>query len=79
MSSHSPTLSAMPMSPQARTVVCPSCKGPSLYSPQNVYRPFCSDRCKNLDLGAWANQEFSIPAPPSTDDFADLDNAPRLQ
>ncbi len=68
-------------SPQERTVVCPSCKGPSVYSPHNPYRPFCSDRCKNVDLGAWANQEFSIPTPPSTEDLLELDDTvpPPLQ
>jgi endogenous inhibitor of DNA gyrase (YacG/DUF329 family) len=64
-------------SSQERTVVCPSCKGPSIYSPRNLYRPFCSDRCKSIDLGAWANQEFAIPTPPTTEDLLDMaDNAP---
>jgi endogenous inhibitor of DNA gyrase (YacG/DUF329 family) len=28
----------------------------------NEYRPFCSERCQLLDFGAWANEEFSLPA-----------------
>lgn len=44
-----------------RTVRCPNCGGPSIYAPSNVYRPFCSERCKQMDLGAWANEEFSLP------------------
>ncbi|WP_410499335.1 DNA gyrase inhibitor YacG [Chitinibacter sp. S2-10] len=31
------------------------------YSPQNIYRPFCSERCKMLDLGQWANESYRIP------------------
>lgn len=44
-----------------KTVRCPQCGGPSIYMPSNVYRPFCSERCKQIDLGAWANEEFSLP------------------
>ncbi|MDR7094481.1 DNA gyrase inhibitor YacG [Hydrogenophaga laconesensis] len=44
-----------------RTVRCPNCSGPSIYAPSNAYRPFCSERCKHMDLGAWANEEFSLP------------------
>lgn len=45
----------------ARTVTCPACQGPSLYSPTNPWRPFCSQRCKQLDLGAWASESFALP------------------
>lgn len=51
-----------------KTVVCPSCKGPSLYAPANRYRPFCSERCKNLDLGAWASERFTLPEQGSNHD-----------
>lgn len=44
-----------------RTVRCPNCGGPSVYASSNVYRPFCSERCKQMDLGAWANEEFGLP------------------
>ncbi|MDO9252303.1 DNA gyrase inhibitor YacG [Hydrogenophaga sp.] len=44
-----------------KTVVCPSCNGPSIYAPSNIYRPFCCERCKNLDLGAWASERFTLP------------------
>ena len=45
-----------------RTVRCPACGGPSLYVPENRYRPFCSERCKLHDLGAWANESFRVEA-----------------
>lgn len=49
--------------PAARTVRCPGCGGDSLYASANPFRPFCSARCKGLDLGAWANESFRVPDP----------------
>ncbi|MBP7413289.1 MULTISPECIES: DNA gyrase inhibitor YacG [Simplicispira] len=68
---------ASPDSPAARQVPCPTCGGPSLYSPQNPWRPFCSERCKQIDLGAWASEDFAVPteAPPDDAPYGD----PRLQ
>ncbi|MFY8053939.1 MAG: DNA gyrase inhibitor YacG, partial [Limnohabitans sp.] len=45
------------MSSDVRIVVCPQCGGPSRYETKNAFRPFCSERCRNIDLGAWANEE----------------------
>jgi endogenous inhibitor of DNA gyrase (YacG/DUF329 family) len=59
-----------------RKVRCPACAGNSLYSPANPYRPFCSARCKGVDLGAWASEEFKLPDDtPPDEPFGD----PRLQ
>jgi endogenous inhibitor of DNA gyrase (YacG/DUF329 family) len=44
-----------------RRVRCPQCSGLSLYSPENPWRPFCSERCKLIDLGQWATGAYSIP------------------
>ncbi len=44
-----------------RTAPCPTCAGPSLFSPGNRFRPFCSERCKQVDLGAWASESFRVP------------------
>jgi endogenous inhibitor of DNA gyrase (YacG/DUF329 family) len=49
-------------------VACPQCGGPSLYAPHNAFRPFCSQSCKQLDLGAWASEQFAVPAQPGPDD-----------
>lgn len=49
--------------PRARIITCPTCRGESLYSPDNPHRPFCSQRCKNNDFGAWASEAFRVPAP----------------
>jgi len=50
------------------TVRCPTCSGPSLFAPTNRFRPFCSERCYQIDLGAWANEEFRVPAPMPPED-----------
>ena len=40
---------------------CPTCKKTIEYSTKNNFRPFCSERCKLIDLGEWANETNSIP------------------
>jgi endogenous inhibitor of DNA gyrase (YacG/DUF329 family) len=50
-----------PASIPARHVPCPTCKGPALFSAENRWRPFCSARCRNVDLGAWASEQFRLP------------------
>ena len=56
-----------------RIVPCPGCGGDSTYSSANPYRPFCSQRCKNHDLGAWASESFRMPSetPPDDQPFGD--------
>lgn len=40
---------------------CPTCKAPTKYDiVQFPHFPFCTDRCKLIDLGAWANEEHKI-------------------
>ena len=48
--------------PQVRTVKCPQCGAPVRWVPENPYRPFCSERCKQIDLGAWASESYRVPA-----------------
>jgi endogenous inhibitor of DNA gyrase (YacG/DUF329 family) len=45
-----------------RTVSCPRCGAQAPFSPENKWRPFCSERCKLIDLGAWASQAYRVPA-----------------
>lgn len=52
-----------------RHVRCPGCGGDSLYAPSNPARPFCSERCKNMDFGAWASESFRVAAPPTGEDL----------
>lgn len=41
-------------------VKCPTCGKETEYN-GNEFRPFCSERCKLIDFGAWADEEFSLP------------------
>ena len=42
-------------------VKCPECGKSARFDSSNKFRPFCSERCKLLDLGAWANESYSVP------------------
>jgi hypothetical protein len=48
-------------SEKKRLVTCPQCHALSPYSTENKYRPFCSERCKLIDLGQWASENYRIP------------------
>ena len=52
-----------------KRVVCPTCSGVSVYGPSNAFRPFCSERCKGIDLGAWASESFKMPVEAPLDDL----------
>ena len=43
-----------------RSVPCPACGGESVYGHNNPHRPFCCRRCRDIDLGHWANEEFRV-------------------
>jgi endogenous inhibitor of DNA gyrase (YacG/DUF329 family) len=49
-------------------VACPKCGASVAWLPENQFRPFCSERCKMADLGAWANEEYRVPVPPDEPD-----------
>lgn len=59
------TKSAAATGPMVR---CPTCHKLIVYSTSNPYRPFCSERCKLIDLGAWASDERSIPGEDISED-----------
>ena len=40
-------------------IKCPICKEETVWE-ENPYRPFCSERCKLIDLGAWASEKYRI-------------------
>ncbi|MEO5702426.1 MAG: DNA gyrase inhibitor YacG [Gammaproteobacteria bacterium] len=44
-----------------KVVKCPTCSTPVEWSDNNAWRPFCSERCKLIDLGAWADGTYSVP------------------
>jgi endogenous inhibitor of DNA gyrase (YacG/DUF329 family) len=44
-----------------RRIACPHCGKSVEWAPENAYRPFCSERCKLIDLGAWAAERYRVP------------------
>lgn len=54
-------MSDLNQKPLTRTVKCPQCGNLTLYSPENLFRPFCSERCRLIDLGEWASEGYRIP------------------
>jgi len=55
---------------------CPICKKP----PEKAFRPFCSRRCADLDLGRWMMGSYAIPSDEPLDEDADFppSDEPRL-
>ena len=52
---------------------CPNCQKPVIWSMENEFRPFCSERCKLLDLGEWASGRMVVPADAEYDDSTAAD------
>ena len=42
-------------------VDCPTCGRRVEWTPASKFRPFCSERCKMVDLGAWASERYAVP------------------
>ena len=53
--------------PPVREVRCPHCAKPVAWA-GNPWRPFCSERCKTADLGAWASEEYRVPSEDAPED-----------
>jgi endogenous inhibitor of DNA gyrase (YacG/DUF329 family) len=49
----------------ATTVKCPVCSTPVAWTDASPWRPFCSERCKTIDLGDWASDRHVIPGSPA--------------
>jgi len=73
-------MSASAKPPAPRMVPCPQCGAPAVFNASNRWRPFCSERCRSIDLGAWATESYRVPAAPrdSTDGGGD-DDEPSLR
>ena len=59
----------MPM--KVTLVRCPQCGGESVWNSANAFRPFCSERCKLIDLGAWASESYRVPVQETTDPLSE--------
>ncbi|WP_421871411.1 DNA gyrase inhibitor YacG [Pararhizobium sp.] len=60
------TKGASNVAPLRKTVPCPECKRPS----HREHYPFCSNRCRNVDLNRWLTGSYAIPV---ADDEAKAD------
>jgi uncharacterized protein len=51
-------------------VPCPRCGAAKPFTPDNKWRPFCSERCKMIDLGLWGSDAYRVPTqePPDEPD-----------
>lgn len=49
------------MTTHLKDIVCPTCKKKGTWTKENPCRPFCSERCKLIDLGDWAAEKHKIP------------------
>ncbi len=54
-----------------RQVPCPRCGKLSEYRPENRSRPFCSERCRLIDLGNWASESYRMPVEEGKNDPED--------
>jgi len=45
-----------------RVVACPRCGAAVQWTVESKWRPFCSERCKLIDLGEWAAERYRVPA-----------------
>jgi endogenous inhibitor of DNA gyrase (YacG/DUF329 family) len=60
-----------------KIVTCPQCGASVAWDTQNPFRPFCSERCKMIDLGAWATESYRIPVEEDNDTLDTDDNVER--
>ena len=59
------------MNPQL--VKCPECGTSCRFDTSNEHRPFCSERCKMLDLGAWASESYKVAGSEADEDLMSED------
>jgi len=62
-----------PTNKKVTNVNCPTCQTIVEWLESNEHRPFCSDRCRLIDLGAWAAEDYKIAGKPASEwDMADV-------
>ncbi len=52
---------------------CVRCRKPTTWQ-DNPYRPFCSDRCRSIDLGSWADEEYRVAGKEGEVEHENLEN-----
>lgn len=58
----------MKMNATTQNITCPHCGKKDTWQSDNKSRPFCSERCKLIDLGGWASEKYRAP---SQEDFSE--------
>ncbi|HQS99228.1 MAG TPA: DNA gyrase inhibitor YacG [Thiobacillus sp.] len=60
-------------------VACPTCSAAVSWTAENKWKPFCSERCKLIDLGHWATEKYRVPAasPPEDETPPDENGLPQ--
>jgi len=64
------------MNDKVRMVSCPTCGKPVAWQVESRWRPFCSARCRQIDLGAWASETYRIAGQVSDEEAGDIDFQP---
>ena len=54
-----------------KRVPCPRCGAQSVFALENKWRPFCSERCRMIDLGKWASESYRVPLEEQPEDADD--------
>jgi uncharacterized protein len=62
---------------EPRYVACPQCGAKVAWAPTSRWRPFCTERCKLIDLGAWASEKYRVAVEPPDEDSAPEGDAAR--
>lgn len=60
-------------------VSCPICGATVKWLAENRWKPFCSERCKLIDLGQWATEKYRVPVEPRPDEGEAPDQVERPQ
>ena len=58
---------------EVETVSCPHCEKPVPWTEASKWKPFCSDRCRLIDLGDWLAEKNALPADETLSDQHDPD------
>jgi len=59
------------MTEPSRIVTCPTCRRALVWSESNPFRPFCSERCRLIDLGEWASEARRIAGESALDEASE--------